>query len=280
MTRPIILFLLCVVLISSRDIYAQGASFEEAVVDVGNIGLTVTNAGFFGRANIRNTPTGPPSFEYPLDTGVEHLFEAGLWVGAIREDGTLTVRSGSQTASGGYRPGAAGYEFAQLTPIIQRSTLPESEAFNSRAISHQDMITSYVDTATVLPGTSIPMPDPSGRLGMKVEQTSLAWNFPFTEYFVIINFDIINLSDAPWDSVYVGLYHDLVVRNVNTATEFGSAFFNKGGIWLPGRPYPFVCFQLVSHRGKHQYLWCLWIPGCRMAGSQDRTNPLFPSKPG
>ena len=229
MTRPLILFLLCVVLIDPGNLYAQGASFEEAVVDVGNIGLTVTNAGFFGRANIRNTPTGPPSFEYPLDTGVEHLFEAGLWVGAIREDGTLTVRTGSQTASGGYRPGAAGYEFAQLTPILQRSTLPESEAFNSRAISHQDLIASYVDTAAVLPGTSIPMPDPSGRLGMKVEQTSLAWNFPFTEYFVILNFDIINLSDAPWDSVYVGLYHDLVVRNVNTSTEFGSAFFNKGG---------------------------------------------------
>ena len=73
------------------------------------------------------------------------------------------------------------------------------------------------------------MPDPQGRLGMVVNQQSLAWNFPFTEYFVILNFDIVNISDAPWDSVYVGLYHDVVVRNINTTTEAGGAFFNKGG---------------------------------------------------
>ena len=55
------------------DVRAQ-TSFEQAVVDVGNIGVTVTNVGIVGRANIRNNPTGAPSFEYPLDSGVEHLF--------------------------------------------------------------------------------------------------------------------------------------------------------------------------------------------------------------
>lgn len=208
----------------------QAVSFESAVVDVGNVGLTVTNAGFLGRANVRNTPTGDPSFEYPLDSGIEHLFEAGLWVGAIREDGTVTVRTGAQTASGGYTPGAAGFEFAQMSPIRVRSTLPTSEAFSRRAVSHQDFISTFVDTSRVLPGTSIPMPDIEGQLGMSVDMQTYAWNFPFTEYFVIVNFDIVNISDARWDSVFVGMYHDLVVRNVNTTTEAGGAFFNKGGL--------------------------------------------------
>lgn len=203
--------------------------FEEAVVDVGNVGLTVTNAGFIGKSNVRNNPTGPPSFEYPLDSGIEHLFEAGLWVGAIRSDGVVTVRTGAVTAAGGYSPGANGYEFAQASTIISRSTLPESEFFTGQATSHQDFLATYVDTAAVLPGTSIPMPDPQGRLGMVVEQESFAWNFPFTEYFVILNFDIVNISNAPWDSVYVGFYHDIVVRNINTTNEGGGAFFNKGG---------------------------------------------------
>ncbi len=216
------------VLFGQVPLQAQ-ALFEEAVVDVGNIGLTVTNAGFIGRANVRNNPTGPPSFEYPLDSGIEHLFEAGLWVGAIRSDGVITVRTGAVTAAGGYRPGAAGYELAQNSSILARSTLPTSEFFTGQATSHLDFLTTYVDTAAVLPGTSIQMPDPQGRLGMVVEQQSIAWNFPFTEYFVILNFDIINISDAAWDSVYVGLYHDVVVRNINTTTESGGAFFNKGG---------------------------------------------------
>ncbi len=208
---------------------AQNASFEDAVVDVGNIGLTVTNAGFIGRANTRNNPTGPPSMEYPLDSGIEHLFESGLWVGAIRSDGVATVRTGAVTAAGGYRPGATGYEFAQASAIVERSRLPESEVFTRSAVSHQDYLATFVDTAAVLPGTSIQMPDPQGRLGMEVHLESFAWNFPFTEYFVILNWKIVNISDAAWDSVYVGMYHDLVVRNINTTNEAGGAFFNKGG---------------------------------------------------
>lgn len=228
----VFLWVVIVLMIGSgpTNVQAQGAPFEEALIDVGNVGFTVTNAGFFGQSNIRNNTTGPPSFEYPLDSGIEHLFESGLWIGAIRSDGVTTVRSGAQTASSGYSPGASGYEFAPLTIINERSTLPESDAFNSRAISHQDYISTLVDTAAVLPGTFIPTPDPQGQLGAKVITTSHAWNFPFTEYFTIVNFDIVNISGAAWRDVYVGLYNDLVVRNVNTTQDAGSAFFNKGGV--------------------------------------------------
>ncbi|NND71631.1 MAG: hypothetical protein HKN43_08630 [Rhodothermales bacterium] len=209
---------------------AVAQSFEERVIDVGNVGITITNAGFVGEGNVRNNPTGPPSFEYPLDSGVEHLFEAGLWVGAVRSDGVITVRTAAQTSSGGYAPGAAGYEFAQSAPIFERSTLPERDAFTVSAISHQDYLSSMVDTATVLPGTLIEMPDIQGQLGMKVNVETYAWNFPFTEYFAILNFDIINISSQNWDSVFVGMLHDIVVRNVNTTTDAGGAFFNKNGI--------------------------------------------------
>ena len=101
--------------------------------------------------------------------------------------------------------------------------------FTPAATSHQDYISFYSDTSDVLPGTEIPMPDPQGRLGMSVIQRSYAWNFPFTEAFVIVDLDIINTSPAAWDSVHVALYHDTVVRNVNTTNDTGGNFFNKGG---------------------------------------------------
>ncbi|MFC2085893.1 hypothetical protein ACFLRO_01630 [Bacteroidota bacterium] len=204
--------------------------FEEAVVSIGNVGVTVTNSGFFGKASVRANPTGPPSFEYPLDSGIEHLFESGLWIGAIRSDRVVSVRTGAITSSGGYRPGATGYELAPSSIIRERSRLLGSDAFNTSAVSHQDFIATFTDTAFVLPGTSIPMPDPAGRLNASITMSSYAWNFPFAESFVVLNFDITNVGDATWDSVFVGLYHDLVVRNVNTTTETGSAFFNKNGL--------------------------------------------------
>ncbi|MBE2185676.1 MAG: hypothetical protein IAE99_02750 [Rhodothermales bacterium] len=203
--------------------------YEEAVMDVGNIGVTYTNAGFLGRANVRNNPAGPPSFEYPLNSGVEHLFEAGLWVGAFRSDGVLTVRTGSITSSSGYRAGAAGYEFAQTATFTRRSTLPESPYYFPGATSHLDLLTAYTDTAQFVPGTFTPYPAYAERLGINVEQQAYGYNFPFAEYFTIVTFDLVNTSSQPWDSVYVGMYHDLVVRNVNTTTDAGTPFFNKGG---------------------------------------------------
>ena len=225
-----LLFLAGIGFLAAPTTSAQDVLFEEVVVDIGNLGLTVTNAGFIGRSSVRNDPTGNPSFEYPLDSGIEHLFEAGLWVGAVRSDGVISVRTGAVTVSNGYSPGRTGYELAQNDPIFIRSTLPTSDFFTPRAVSHQDLITSYVDTARTVPATSIPMPDVQGRLGLDIQQSVYAWNFPFAEYFVILNFDIVNISGAPLDSVWVGMYHDLVVRNINTTTETGGAFFNKGGL--------------------------------------------------
>ena len=229
--RPLVLLFLISALSFFVSPTAGQVPFEEAVVDVGNVGLTVTNSGFIGHANVRNNPTGPPSFEYPLNSGIEHLFEAGLWVGGIREGvGDIQVRTGAVTTSGGYSPGTGGYEFAPLSIFQRRSSLPTSQYFSRTAVSQQDLITSFTDTFSVLPGTQIPMPDPAGSMGLVVQQRSYAYGFPFADAFVIVNFDIINRGQAPIDSVYVGLYHDLVVRNVNTTTETGSDFFNKNGL--------------------------------------------------
>ena len=87
-----------------------------------------------------------------------------------------------------------------------------------------------MDTARLVPGTLTPISGFAERLGISVAQVSYAYNFPFAESFAIVTFNVVNISEAPWDSVYIGLYHDLVVRNVNTVTETGSAFFNKGGL--------------------------------------------------
>ena len=210
--------------------------FEQAVHDVGNAGLTVTNAGYIGNNGIQDNPAGPPSFEYPLDSGIEHLFEAGLWVGGVRADGLTTVRTGSITRGGGYQAGAAGFEFAQANRIAARSSLPTSPNFAASAVSQEDFLTAYADTFLTIPGTFIQQPSPEEALGLAVEQRSYAWSFPFTEAFVIVEMDIQNVSNDRIDSVYVGLWHNLVVRNILTTTEGGSEFFSRGGFGALGYP--------------------------------------------
>ena len=203
---------------------------------MGNVGLTVTNAGYIGNSGIQGNTAGPPSFEYPLDSGVEHLYEAGLWVGGIRADGLTTVRTGSITVNGGYSPGNAGFEYARSAGIVTRSSLSESPNFSANAVSQEDFITAYADTFQFIPGTSIEQPSPEEALGLAVEQRSYAWSFPFTDAFVIFEVDIRNTSSSRIDSVYVGLWHDLVVRNIITTTEGGGAFYSRGGYGALGYP--------------------------------------------
>lgn len=241
---------------------AAAQPFQEAVHDVGNVGLTTTNAGFYGNPDVRNTAGAAlPSFEYPLESGIEHLFEAGLWVGALRSDGLITVRTAAVTSGGGYSPGQAGYETTQASLIQQRSSLPTSPAFTPTAVSQQDFLSTFVDTASVVPGTFTPTPDPAGQLGMSVESRSYAWSFPFTEYFVIVEHEITNISDAPWDSVWVGMWDDLVTRNIITTNDTGGNFFNKSGRGFLGYPEYDDNGNLIDAAPDSQFVSYNWNAG-------------------
>jgi hypothetical protein len=110
---------------------------------------------------------------------------------------------------------------------MERSSLTDSRFFDPAAVSHQDFIMNFTDTNTTLSnGELIENHIP---LGLAVHQETYAWNFPFANFFVIMNYTIKNVSDKYLDSVYVGLWTDAVVRNTKITAPRGTAFFNKGG---------------------------------------------------
>ena len=197
-------------------------------MDVGSVGLNVTNVGTVGRPNVRNDPAGAPSFEYPIGSGIEHLFEGGLWIGA-RYQGNTVVSTASVDAAQGYTTGAAGFEYTPLSGIREISSLPTSPNFSAAAVSHQDLITNFTDSNVIVPGSQIIIQEHDLPLKAEVQLETYAWSFPFADHFVILNYTVTNRSQSQWDSVYFGLWTDLVVRNVNVTQDAGTAFFNKGG---------------------------------------------------
>ena len=205
-------------------------SYDHQVIDPGNLGLFITNSGTFGRPDVRNTPTGEPSMEYPINSGIEHLFEGGIWIGAV-VDGQYLVSTSAKDAASGYTTGLAGYEFtAEIgNTIQQRSLLTGSDFFSFDAISHEDMLIDFSDKNVVVPGTLITIADHTQPLNADVHLETYAWNYSFADYFVIFNYAITNSSENIWDSVWCGMWTDIVVRNVNVSTDFGSAFFSHGG---------------------------------------------------
>ncbi|NWG27598.1 MAG: hypothetical protein HXY48_03575 [Ignavibacteriaceae bacterium] len=201
--------------------------------NAGNIGLTVTNFGTYGHG-FTLWPQ-QPNCEYPLGSGIEHLFDGGLWIGGfISNDSLGNGRTGPFVTTGAVdaasvsaRGGGFEYTNSDDAVVIERSSLLDSRFYNPDAISHQDFVMDYVDTNTVLSnGEIIEGHDP---LGISVHQECYAWNFPFANFFVIMNYTIKNVSGKYIDSVYVGLWTDAVVRNTKITAPRGSAFFNKGG---------------------------------------------------
>lgn len=201
--------------------------FEQKATRTGRIGLNLTNVGTIGRPDVSTNTQGNPSMEYPIGSGIEHLFEGGLWIGA-QVDGQIRVSSSAIEAARGYTTGAPGFEFTQLGPITERSSLTSSSNYSNKAISHQDFTLQITDRYVQIPGTSQTISGHDFPLFTDVTLESYAWNYSFADYFVVLNYAISNRSNKKWDSVFLGFYTDMVVRNVNVTQESGTAFFNKG----------------------------------------------------
>jgi hypothetical protein len=196
--------------------------------NVGNIGITVTNFGTYGNGFVNGIWPEQPSCEYPLGSGIEHIFDGGLYVGGfIRGVGGPFVTTGAVDIASISR--GTGFEFTNALGsfIKERSSLFDSRFFSPSAISHQDFLMDFTDTNVVyLNGDPITDHDP---LGIAVHQETYAWNFSFANFFVIFNYWIKNVSNKNIDSVFVGLWTDTVVRNTLITPPGGTAFFNKGG---------------------------------------------------
>jgi hypothetical protein len=227
---------------------AQQGAFPKVLEDietkytsVGNIGLTVTNFGTIGTRN--NYWPKQPSCEYPQGSRIEHIYQGGLWIGANLHtqeptdprNGLFLVSTGANDRSSASRSSGEGYEFNTVASdsITELSILtddrPSTSQFNPLAVSHQDFICDYTDRYTHVPSTGDSILN-HVPLGIRVHQESYAWNFSFSDFFVILRYQIFNESAVDTlDSVYVGFWDNAVVRNTNYVRPGATGYFNNTG---------------------------------------------------
>ena len=255
--------------------------FQERVTTAANLRLTTTNIGTFGNAfRGYRDGTGQQSCEFPAGSGIEHLFEGGLWVGGInRSDGTIQVSTSAFDAPQGYAAGRAGFEFT--VPIgaqtQERSSLTDSRFFNTSAVSHQDFISTFNDVSQVVPGTSIPIQNHQFPMNIEVTQEIYNWNFSFSDFFVVVNFKLKNIGQNTYDDLHVALWNNAVVRNVNItpAGSGGAAFYSQGGNGYMDSLVMAYCFDATGDVGfTESYI------GQKFLGSEDKFgfhHPLLDS---
>lgn len=266
MRQTILSNILVVILISIGVVGFAQVKNDGKYTTASRLGLTVNNFGTIGRPTVRSNTSGPPSMAYPRGSGVEHLFESGIWIGAY-VNGQVRLSSSSSEASAGYSTGGANFEFTPTSSIKERSKLTGSNNYSSSAISHQDFVFSMTDSNVIVPGTTIPINGHNNPLRALVTVETYNWNYSYADYFVILNYTITNKSKERWDSVYIGQFADLVVRNVNVTRETGSTFFQRGRNFVDNKYNAIVAymaskqaddFDYVSSYGAMQFLGADW----------------------
>ena len=174
--------------------------------DVGELWLTITNWGFFGTEYDLNFS----GCTFPAYSNTCYLFWGGLWVGAINEEGDTLVSTGCEGWAGPhyeFYPGPLDGIDDHKDVITERSTRESSPYYSPLAVSEQDFIAFYSDTATSATWPAFIGPDHE-PLGIEVTQRSFAWSYSHARDFIIFDLSLKNVGEDTLRDIYVGLFLD------------------------------------------------------------------------
>lgn len=256
-----------------------GQSFEEVLTTKSNLRLSATNAGTFGNAfRGYKDGSGTPSLEYPAGSGIEHLFEGGLWIGGV-SNGVIRVSTSAYDAPQGYAPGRGGFEFNPVpgSKVAEISSLKNTPAFNTSAISHQDFIMRFSDSTLTVPGTSIPISDHINPMDLVVDMRVMNWNYSFSNFMAIVDLAIYNSGQQTFDDLYIGLWNNTVVRNINItpAGAGGATFYSQGGNGFIDSLNMAYCYDATGDEGfTDSYIGQIFL------GSEDKNGFHHPKTDG
>ena len=222
-----ILTLICI----SPFLFSQNNGEQRRTTDIGNIRLSVSSFGTIGNGFAGWPKTN--SCEYPRGSGIENLFIGGLWIGGIKDFSGNKVKAVTTAAVdvNSVINLSQGFEFTNTDSsyLLQMSSLPNDLYYTPSAISHRDYTCTFTDTNLIVPELNQKIPDHIYPLGVQATFSSYTWNYPFADYFVLLTYSIKNITNTPIDSVYIGFWTDLVVRNTNLRAPRGSDFYKAGG---------------------------------------------------
>jgi hypothetical protein len=212
--------------LAAQGIFVLDGSF---VHTAGELQVNITNWGLIGsHPGTREPYSDAPSAMWPAGSGVDYLFSAGLWVGAIKNGIPLVSTGQPETEllpSGD--PTDVIYSMSEGEPGGHRYPLPDDDDDGDgrvdedpkdgidndgdgridedyAAIGNQEFRCVMRDD-TALAREAHPDHDP---LGIEIVQETFQWESPELEDFLALRFTVHNVTDSPLEDVCMGLYFD------------------------------------------------------------------------
>jgi hypothetical protein len=192
--------------------------FEVLRHNINNVELCISNYGKFGKDEGGNNP----GCWWPIGSGQNYIFGAGIWFGAVDAlTGDTLVSEGHYCMGGGseFAPGLAGWPHDHPCAIIYMypenwpappDTLPMAP---QDLVSHEDSWCCFNDCDSIYH-----VPGEAGPIGIEVYQTVYAWDIPFLEDIIFITYDVKNVSGHLLNDCYIG-----ICANCDIGNESGAA---------------------------------------------------------
>jgi hypothetical protein len=230
----------------------------EDVHNVGAMQLNVTNFGLLGSLPGSRAPySDAPSAQWPPSSGIDYLYAAGLWVGALVDDQphVTGIVQTPERIQFEFRPGASELDRIYHTRelMLHGARLPNPNADDDgdgrfdedpldgrdndgdgridedyAAMSNQMFTCEFADTD---PAIRLAVPD-HRPLGLRVTQTTLAWEGAVANSFIGLDYRIENVGRDFLQRPCVGFYadYDIGARDRGAATQDDLA-----GYWIGTR---------------------------------------------
>jgi len=202
--------ILCVfILCGISPLYAQFTKLDWKVHNVGKVRQVVTNMGTLNKA-LTKFP-GAIYSEFPPGSDEEHLYQGGLWVGAITPTGdTLVSTTQAHFTPNEFFPTAAPWDTIWVGSKGDTLQIPYWP--NYVAISDQDFVCRYSDYNVLNIDNHVP-------LYVDVVQTSYAWSSPPVDEFIIFKYYIVP-KKFPLKNVYVAFWMHSSVGTIWAGDNF------------------------------------------------------------
>jgi len=156
-----------------------------------------------------------PSFEYPPESGLEYLFQGGLWIGAKVDSQPYTTVG----CDGWFWVYELWPDAGDAGAIHERSTNQNAPCYSPDAISNQDIIAVYSDTSAEIPLSPVQQDSWDNRkhfpLGIRVTQKSYSWNTEGYYKFIIAEYTFENIGVHLLSDMYIGFYMDTDIMHID-----------------------------------------------------------------
>jgi hypothetical protein len=210
--KVMVLTIACAVLLPAAT-FAQFTKLDWKLTTVGKMRQVITNMGTFDKG--RTKYPGLMNAEFPAGSREEHLYQGGLWVGAITPSGdSLVSQTEAHFTPHEFYPSANNWD--TVWTGLKGDTLQIPYWPNYHCVSDQDFVCRYSDYNLLNIDNHVP-------LYLDVTQTTYSWSSGQLDEFLLYKY-YITPKKFPLKDCYIGFWMHSAIGTIDASDNFIDEF--------------------------------------------------------